>query len=146
MKILLLISVILMPAQFPVMASDTKPEIEVGQVWKYHNRENESASRVTVVRIETLKGYGRIVHVFVDNLQIKCSRYENGIMPSLTHSPLTEEAFWKTVTELEGITRHLPEFEEGYQTWRDAFDAGEAGVFTITVDRIVVLMEETINQ
>ena len=146
MKTVLLASVLLLPAGFIAMAADTRPEIEVGQIWKYRSRADESASRVTVVKVEDLDGYGRIVHVFVDNLKIKCPKCDGGVSRSLTHSPLTEEAFLKTVTELEGTTRELPEYEEGFQTWRDAFDAGEAGVFTITVDRIIVLMEEAINR
>ena len=40
----------------------------------------------------------------------------------------------------------LPDFEEGYQKWRAAFDAGQAGVWGIPVVKMIEAMESVLNQ
>jgi len=40
----------------------------------------------------------------------------------------------------------LPNFQDGYQEWRDAFEAGRAGIYTITLAETVKVMEVTLNQ
>ena len=40
----------------------------------------------------------------------------------------------------------LPDFEEGYGMWRKAFDAGNAGAYSITVAEAVEVMEKTLNR
>jgi len=37
----------------------------------------------------------------------------------------------------------LPDYEEGYGMWRKAFEAGKAGIYTITVAEAVDVMEAT---
>jgi len=43
-------------------------------------------------------------------------------------------------------TRQLPDFQEGYDTWRQAFDSGQGGVFSITAAEAVDYMEQALNQ
>ena len=40
----------------------------------------------------------------------------------------------------------IPDFEEGYGLWREAFDAGKAGAYSITVAEAVEVMEKTLNR
>jgi len=40
----------------------------------------------------------------------------------------------------------LPDYEEGYTMWKEAFDAGSAGVYTITIAEAIDVMEATLNQ
>ena len=47
--------------------------------------------------------------------------------------PFAESAIERSVTSLERESGPVPDFAEGYQQWRQAFDAGKGGVFTITV-------------
>lgn len=39
-----------------------------------------------------------------------------------------------------------PAYQEGYATWRKAFEQGEAGIFTVPVAEIVEFVEKAINQ
>ena len=60
--------------------------------------------------------------------------------------PISPDALKESVTELVNQTESLPNFEEGYEIWREAFDSGKAGIFTISVKECVEFMEQTINQ
>jgi hypothetical protein len=44
-----------------------------------------------------------------------------------------ESAIERSVAALERETGPLPDYAEGYRQWREAFDAGKAGVFAIAV-------------
>ena len=52
-----------------------------GQVWSYKTRENESNSKIYIVKIEYNKTIGKIYHIYIDNLNIK-NPYQNGIVNS----------------------------------------------------------------
>ena len=60
--------------------------------------------------------------------------------------PFSEEAINKSAVKILKDKVDLPDFKEGYQMWRDAFDAGHAGIYTITLAEAVKVMEITLNQ
>jgi hypothetical protein len=117
----------------------------VGQVWEYQTRDQEVGSTLTVVQIDTLKGY-EIIHISIEGLRIKSPHTPSGYSESVSHLPIAPEALKTSVTQLKSQTDELPEYKEGYQIWREAFDSGEAGFFTIPVAACVSYMEEAINQ
>jgi hypothetical protein len=57
-----------------------------------------------------------------------------------------KEAVEKSVTRLIGTTKKLPDYKEGYDEWRTAFNNEEAGIFIITVKEAIEVMEITLNQ
>jgi hypothetical protein len=118
----------------------------VGQVWKFRSRPGEDGATLTVVRVESSKDFGVIVHVSVKGLHIKNPRAPGGFNDTLQHGPFTEQAIAKSVTMLVGTTKTLPQYEEGYRLWRKEFDAGNAGVFSVTVAEVVGFMEAGINR
>jgi protoporphyrinogen oxidase len=79
-------------------------------------------------------------------VHIKNPRAPGGFSDTLQHGPFSEEAIAASVTTLMGETKTLPAYEEGYREWRKAFDAGKAGVFSITVADAVGFMESAINR
>jgi hypothetical protein len=87
-----------------------------------------------------------IINVFVDGLKIKNPSAENGITHEIQHLPFSKEAIDKSKTRLKGKTEHLPDYKEGYNEWKRAFETGNAGVFTLTVKEAVEAMEMAINQ
>jgi hypothetical protein len=116
-----------------------------GEVWRYHTRPSEPDSIVIIVRVDEEPESGTVVHVFVDGLRVRNPRHPEGFSGAISHMPFTESAMAASVTELLGQADALPPFEEGYESWRSAWDAGEAGVFTITVAEAVEVMEQAIN-
>jgi hypothetical protein len=98
-----------------------------GQVWAFTPPTNQPNARLTVLRVENGGKLGTIVHIAISHVS-----YNNG-QTTIQHLPFAELAIERSVTTLERESGPIPEFEEGYQQWRQAFDAGKGGVFTITV-------------
>jgi hypothetical protein len=116
-----------------------------GEVWRYHTRAAEPDSTLTIVRVDEEPASGTIVHVHVDGLRITNPHHPTGFSDTIGHMPFSEAAVAASVTERIGQADALPDFEEGYQTWRSAYDDGHAGVFTIPVAEAVEVMEQAIN-
>ena len=60
--------------------------------------------------------------------------------------PFLEAAIEKSGLKLLKEKVDLPDFEEGYQIWRKAFDANKAGAYSITVADAVGVMETALNR
>jgi hypothetical protein len=118
----------------------------VGQIWEYQTREGEEKSTLTIVNVEKNKKNGTIINVFVGGLKVKNPNADNGLSDEITHLPFSKEAVEKSVTRLIGTTKKLPDYKEGYDEWRTAFNNEEAGIFIITVKEAIEVMEITLNQ
>jgi hypothetical protein len=115
------------------------------QVWKYNTRNGEENSLITILKVEQDDKQGVIVHIAVDELHI------NGIngkeQNEITHLPFSKEALLNSVTELiDKNVNDLPEYREGYEQWKEAFDMGKAGIWSITVNEAIDSIEQAIQQ
>jgi len=123
---------------------DTK--YKIGQVWNYHTREGEKESRIYIVRAEPNEKLGTIYHIFVDGLKIQNPHTDSGTQDNLPHSPVSEKTLDESVTTLAiAHTDDLPDISEGYSTWKEAFDKGEGGIFTIPVNQIIQYIEDIVT-
>jgi hypothetical protein len=59
--------------------------------------------------------------------------------------PYAEEALTRSVTALSASGREVPAFEEGYHTWKEAFDQDKAGVWTMPLAECIAAMEQVMN-
>ncbi len=98
-----------------------------GQVWVFTPPTNQPNARLTILRVENDGKLGTIVHIAISGVS-----FGDG-QTRIQHMPFTESAVEQSVTTLERESGPVPDFAEGYRTWRQAFDAGKGGVFTITV-------------
>ena len=117
-----------------------------GQRWAYHTRPQDDGSTLLVLKVESDPRIGTIVSVSVSNLHLKNPQSPDGFSSNVQHMPFALAALEKSVTKLLTIDVPLPQFEESYRTWRDAFDAGHAGIYTISVSEAVQVMEDTLNK
>jgi hypothetical protein len=124
----------------------TTGKYRTGQVWRFKTRPGEEDATLTVVRVESSEKLGVIVHVSVEGVRIESPGAPGGFSDTLQHCPFSEEAIEESVTTLVGEAETLPAFEEGYRMWREAFDAGEASIFSTTVAEAVGAIESAINQ
>lgn len=120
------------------------PKYRPGQVWKYRTRATETGSRATILRVDAPPGMGHIVHIALDGLFIKSPQNRDGVANNISHLPFSEAAIDGSLTELER-TGAVPEFQEGYQTWRAAFDQNNAGAWTISVAEAIDAMESILS-
>ena len=118
------------------------PKYLPGQIWTYRTRPGEESSRLTVVRVDEDRDYGTIVHVTIADLEIRTDEAAGGVARTVTHMPFDEQAMDDSVLELIASDVDLPDYREGYDLWREAFDRGEAGVFDCEVAAAVEMMED----
>jgi len=52
---------------------------------------------------------------------------------AIPHLPFRSAALQRSVTRLIHKSSTVPDFKEGYDTWRQAYDAGKAGAFDTDV-------------
>ena len=119
------------------------PKYIPGQVWTYHTREGEEASRATVVRVDEDRELGVIVHVYISDVEIRTPEATDGVHRAVTHMPFTEEAMDESVLELEQRDSPLPDYAEGYEIWAEAHAQGEAGMFDCPLAEAIEMMEDS---
>jgi hypothetical protein len=102
-------------------------KFHAGQVWAFMPPTNQPNARLTVLRVESGGKPGTIIHIAISGVS-----YGDG-QTQIQHLPFAEAAIERSVTTLERESGPVPDFAEGYKQWRQAFDAGKGGIFTITV-------------
>jgi hypothetical protein len=127
-------------------ATHQENKYQVGQIWEYQTRMGEEKSTLTVVGVENHNKLGTIINIYVGGLKIKNRNAVNGLSDKIQHLPFSKEAIDKSVTKLIGTTKKLPDYKDGYDEWKGAFDDGKAGIFSITVKESIEVTEKTLNQ
>lgn len=133
-------------AQPPMPKDMVESKYKVGQAWSYRTRPGEERSYFIVVKVERDPKLGNIVHVAVRGLRMKNRHSPDGYSDAVNHMPFSEEAIDRSAVKLLKESADLPDYMEGYRTWREAFDAGRAGIYTITLAEAVKVMETVLNQ
>ena len=106
------------------------------QVWQYDTRSGEETSTLTVLKIDELEA-DAIIHIRIDEIKISHGDH-------IGHLPFSAAAIESSVT---GFVKHLdevPEFEEGYQQWKQAFETCRAGYWTIPVKEVIEAIAENL--
>ena len=142
MKLLLLLSLV----PFAALSQTVDSKYKVGQQWSYSARPGEEKSYLIIVKIDNDPKLGRIIHIALRGLKIKNPRSPNRLSEEISHLPFLEEAIEKSGLTLVKEKVDLPDFEEGYQIWRRAYDEGKAGAYSITIAEAVGVMEEVLNK
>lgn len=121
-------------------------EFKIGQIWKYKSRPSEPDSRLTVCKVEAAGKLGTVIHVSISAVKIKSPQNKNGEASEISHLPFAESAIKKSVIEIVQEKAALPNYSEGYQTWRKAAEQGKGGVWTIAVSEAIAAMETALNK
>ena len=112
-------------------------KFKVGQVWKYANRNGEDSSTLTILKIEKYEKGDTIIHIRVDNVKINSPQSATGYTNFIGHLPYSEIAISKSVTNLVGQNESFPDFSEGYNQWKEVWDNGKAGYWTIELEEAI---------
>jgi hypothetical protein len=119
-------------------------KFQAGQLWRYRTRPKEPKSRILIQRVEQHEKLGDIVHIRVTNLVFKGP---NGNVDALPHLPYSGEALRKCLTTFESSGNDVPsDYLAGYKMWREAFDAGKGGIFTLDVASVLDGMEKGVSK
>lgn len=115
------------------------------QVWSYQTRKGEERSTVLINKVENDPKLGQIFHISIANVRVKNPREPSGISNELPHFPVSKQTLETSCTKLAGESAPNPEYLDGYNEWKRAFDQGRAGVFTGTVAAIIQIVEDALN-
>ncbi|MDG1874359.1 MAG: hypothetical protein P8J27_10640 [Mariniblastus sp.] len=117
----------------------------VGQVWQYQTRDHEPDSRITIVRIDADdKEFGNIIHIYISDVDIPNEDAPQGKTTYIGHMPYDEGALELCVTKKEADLTELPDYEDGYQLWKSAFDQSQAGIFDVPVCEAIKFVQQSI--
>jgi hypothetical protein len=116
-----------------------------GQIWSYKTRPGEEGSRLTVLKTESHPKLGNVIHVAVAGVRIKNPRVPGGVSSTVGHMPYQEVALRASLVGVTGQEPSAPDLE-GYRTWKEAFDQGKAGIWSISVAEAVAAIEKIANQ
>src|SRR5688572_6513219 len=114
-------------ATLPIAIAPSASKFRPGQVWTFKTPPGLPNARLTILRVEDGGKVGRVVHIALSGVSYGGSHTE------IPHLPFAEIAIEKSVIALERESGPVPDFSEGYRMWREAFDAGKGGVFSISV-------------
>ena len=131
---------------FSILGLAKAGEYSAGQIWSYKTRPGEEKSTLLINKVETHEKLGKIFHISIRDVKVKNLRVEGGISTELPHFPVSTETLKMSLTKFIGKSEPNHNYIEGYNTWKEAFDAGKAGIFTISVPEIIGIVEETINK
>ena len=120
------------------------PPFTAGQLWTYAHRLDEERSRVRILLVESLPVLGEVVHVRVEGLRMRNPHAKTGFSKVIGHMPFAADAVRQSVTELVGQLPLPDDWRDGYDTWRTAFDAGQAGVYSIPLAETIEVTEQAL--
>jgi tetratricopeptide (TPR) repeat protein len=119
------------------------PPLEEGQVWKYKARDCDDSSKVWIKLIEPGVDGKSIVHISVSDVLAP-----DGNLMFISHLPYDANALLDCVTSKserkQSWNREDDYFGEGYGMWFEAYNVGEAGVFTAPLSEIIEGMLQNI--
>jgi hypothetical protein len=120
-------------------AQTPAPKYVVGQVWEYKTRPQDAGSLLKIQRVET-DGDRPVYHISIIGVHFR----QPGPAGILPHLPVSDQTLDASVTRLSPTSPDFPtttSVDEGIAEWRKA----EGGVFTISVAKIVDVIEQSIS-
>lgn len=120
------------PLLLAVSAFASASEFQVGQTWAYVTRPGESGSTLTVLKIEQYKDLGQVIHIRVDGIRMR-NPIKGNVFQDIPHLPFRASAIKRSATKLLRQSTSLPSYREGYEIWKQAYEAGRAGAFETDV-------------
>ena len=117
-----------------------------GQLWRIRARPGEDEATLLINRIEHDPRCGAIHHIGVFGVRLDNPLSASGLTTELPHFPVSRATLDASCVELLGVRAPDPEYRRGYDVWREAFDAGQAGVFDVPVADIVAFVQDAIIQ
>ena len=116
-----------------MLTSPTSSRYKAGQTWSFKTPSGQELASLVILKIESHPKLGVIVHISLTGVSIPNPMVAGGVQRDIPHMPFAERAIDASVLKLVREDGALPDYQEGYHNWRQAFDSGQGGIFTITV-------------
>jgi hypothetical protein len=116
-------------------------DYRVGEVWTFRSAPLPE-SRVVIGKIDAHERFDQVFSVSIKTVPLATGAGGEIRVSDISHVPVMKSVLDTSLLEQVGIGEPSEAFAEGYGQWREAFDSGKAGVFTIEISKVI----ETINQ
>ena len=116
-----------------------------GQVWNYKTRDHEAGSTFYIMKVDELETGQKVYHLKLEGLAIRSPLLEGGVQTSMPHCPVGIETLEASATELVSQQGDVEVDWGAYQYWREAYEAGEGGWFTVPLDQVVAFLESMVQ-
>lgn len=120
-------------------------DFAVGQLWRCRGRSEREQPTVLINLIENHPLGGRIFHVTLGDLRLRHPQLPGGLMTRLDHAPVTAQTFERSAMSFIGMREPDPAFRKGYAEWKQAFDAGRAASFGVSIATVLEILERRMN-
>jgi hypothetical protein len=124
----------------------TSGKFKEGQIWKYNNRPGEDSSTLTILKMEKYEKGDEIIHIRVDGIKIYNPNIAGNYSDFIGHLPFSAKSISTSVTRLVGQNNNLPDFSEGYSQWKEAWDNGKGGYWTVGLKNAIEAMDSVMRQ
>jgi hypothetical protein len=119
----------------------TSSPYAVGQRWRCLGRNAGETPVLTINRIDPHPLGGEILHVSVTGARIRHPGLRDGFITTFAHLPIIGQVLERSGAEAVGEGATDPAYLAGYNEWKQAFDAGQAGSYGIALAEILDLIE-----
>ena len=120
------------------------PDFEAGQVWAYKTRPGEEESTLLINKVEDDPRLGQIYHISISKVRLSGNTLT--LSSELPHLPVSLQTLRLSCTTLIRQSDPNPMYLPGYRLWRQAFDTGRAGIYTISIADILDLTEKMLQK
>lgn len=118
----------------------------VGQRWRCTGRRHDETPTLLINRVDPHPLGGEIFHVTLNGIAVRNPRLPTGVMTTMAHLPVTRQTLDLSIVELVGANLSPdPAYLPGYAEWKQAFDAGQAGSFGVSVAEVLNFVEKGLN-
>lgn len=126
-----------LPAALTLGTAALAADFEVGQIWSAKGREKDPDPKLIVLKIERGEAVGDVVFIAIAGVKVCLPSGQCGDV--FTPLAISKRALDRSVKEQIGRSDQLPDFEKGYQFWKDGRAKGAA----VTID---VPLAEALDQ
>jgi hypothetical protein len=117
-----------LPAALALGTAAFAADYEVGQIWSAKGRAQDPEPKLIVLKIERVEAIGDVVFIAVAGVKVCLPSGQCGDV--FTPLAISKRALDQSVKEQIGRSDQLPDFEKGYQFWKDGRTRGAA----VTID------------
>lgn len=118
----------------------------VGQRWRCRGRSAAETPVLLINRIDPHPLGGEILHVSVSGARIRHRGIRDGVVTTFAHLPIIGQVLEQSGAEHVGQGTPDPAYLEGYREWKQAFDAGRAGSYGISLAKILDVIEDMLDK
>lgn len=103
-----------------------------GEVWEYKTRSKEGDSTFMVLKVEEYDDLGEVIHIRVDGINMINPLKGNEII-NIPHMPFKKSAIDASAVNLVSKNNPIPDFSDGYKSWKQAYSQENAGAFKLSI-------------